>query len=89
MATYIVTFEITNKIRKTSVKEKLKEYGAYCPIHDNTWAVSTESKAKEIRDNIGRLITDDDKLFVIRSGTEAAWKNSYGMEHNDWLKKYL
>ena len=37
--TYIVTFEIDNQIRKENFKNKLKEFEACCPIHDNAWAV--------------------------------------------------
>jgi hypothetical protein len=71
------------------VKEKLKEYGTYCPIHDNAWAIKTEKKAIEIRDSITPLINNMDRVFVIRTGTEAAWINAYGTEHTEWLKKHL
>jgi ribosomal protein L17 len=89
MTTYIVTFEINDATRKSRVKAKLKEFIKYCPIHDNAWAVSTEKKAKEIRDIISPLITGADRIFVIRTGIEAAWQNAYATSNSDWLKKYL
>jgi len=87
--TYIVTFEVKNLERLTKLKEKLMETKFYCPIHENAWAVNTEKKASELRDELISLTTAEDRLFVIRSGTEAAWINSYGEKHTDWLKKYL
>lgn len=89
MTTYIVTFEVKDVARRNIVKEKLKEFGNYCPIHDNGWAIRTEKKASEVRDIITSVMTKEDRIFVIRTGTEAAWRNAYGTEHSEWLKKYL
>ncbi len=89
MTTYIVTFEISDSLRRKKVKEKLKELGSYCPIHDNAWAIRTEKKSAEIRDFISPIAVPQDRIFVIRTGTEAAWRNIYGTENSEWLKKYL
>jgi hypothetical protein len=89
MRTYIVTFEVKDATRKIRVKEKLKEFRFYCPIHDNTWAIRTNNKATDIRDVIIPFMSSEDRIFVIRTGTEAAWKNAYGIEHSEWLKKHL
>lgn len=89
MTTYIVTFEIKESTRKLKFKEKLKEFDGFCPIHSNAWAIRTELKAKKIRDTLAQYISSEDKIFVIRSGTEAAWRNTYGIKHSEWLKKYL
>ncbi len=89
MNCYIVTFEIISAERKNSVKNKLKEYGAYCPINDNCWAIATDQSAVAVRDNVGQALNPDDRIFVIRSGTEAAWKNAYGNENSKWLKERL
>lgn len=87
--TYIITFDIKNPDRRSQFKVKLKEFGSYCPIHENAWAIRTEKKATEIRESITNLLLPEDRLFIIRSGTEAAWRNSYGVKHNEWLKKNL
>lgn len=89
MTTYIVTFEIKDLTRKNRFKQVLKEFGSYCPIHDNAWAIRSERKAREVRDIITPFITNDDRIFVIRTGTDAAWKNAYGTKHTEWLKKHL
>lgn len=89
MATYIVTFELNDSTRRKKVEDKLREFGTFCPIHEYAWAIKTEKKATEVRDSITPLLISGDRIFVIRSGTEAAWKNSYGTEHSEWLKKHL
>ena len=90
MTTYILTFDIKESERLSKIKTYLKENKVwYCPIHENAWAIRDTKKSSEIRDEIMSLTTSDDRVFVIRSGTEAAWKNSYGEKNDDWLKKYL
>lgn len=89
MATYLVTFEIEQLANRTALLEALKGFKIYCPIHKNAWAISSDQKAAEIRDVLRPYIQPTDKLFVIRSGTEAAWLNSYGPKNDEWLKKWL
>lgn len=89
MATYIVTFEVDDPTRRKKIEEKLKEFSAYCPIHEYAWAIKTDKKASEIRDAITPVMISGDRIFVIRSGTEAAWRNAYGTKHSEWLKKHL
>ena len=71
------------------MKSKLMAYGTYCPIHDNAWAVVTVSNAAQIRDTLTPLLGPADRVFVIRSGTEAAWIRSYGEKNTEWLKANL
>jgi hypothetical protein len=89
MPTYIVTFEINDSNRRETVKKLLREYGTFCPIHGNAWAINSPKTAKEIRDQLMEYMAVEDRLFVIRSGTEAAWKYTYGDDNTDWLKKFL
>jgi hypothetical protein len=89
MSAYIITFEISDVTKKKAFDEKLKTFGGYCSINAHTCAITSEKKAIEIRDSLSQILSPTDKLFVIRSGTEAAWRNSYGKEFDEWLKKYL
>ena len=86
---YIITFEIADPTTRTALTERLKAYGSFCPIHEHCWAILTDQSAAQIRDFLTSLLGPTDRLFVIRSGTEAAWLRSYGESHNEWLKKYL
>ena len=89
MTTYIVTFEISNQERKNALIEKLKAEPYYCPIHDSAWAIRTKKDIAEIKYELVKVTTSVDRIFVIKTGTEAVWTNAYSMKNSDWLKKYL
>lgn len=89
MNTYIVTFEIHDLQRRNKVKEHLRSYDSFCPIHDNTAAIRTNKTAVYVRDALNQIALPKDRIFIIRSGMEAAWYNSYGNENTNWLKTYL
>ena len=89
MKCYIVTLEVADDARRQRVHEKLKTYGGYCPVHQNCWAIISDHGATQMRDSLTPLLAPNDRLFVVRSGAEAAWWNSYGNEHNEWLKRHL
>jgi hypothetical protein len=89
MTTYIIAFEVPDIDRKNALKEKLKQYKAYCPIHDNCWAVLSDQTPTEILDFLDKVLSVSDRIFVMRSGTYSAWKNSYGEKNTEWLKERL
>ncbi|MCY3741259.1 MAG: hypothetical protein OXH00_09590 [Candidatus Poribacteria bacterium] len=89
MTTYIVTFEVNDNFKKDQLKEKLKQYSGYCPIHDNCWAVISDQSASQIRDFLSKDLPASERIFVIRSGIEAAWTNPYSTNNSEWLKERL
>ena len=89
MACYIITFEIKDSAKLSGLKEALMSYGGYCPLNATSWAILTEKKAAEIRDHLRSKIGPNDRIFVIRSGSEGAWFNAYGNDNSEWLKKNL
>ena len=89
MTTYIVTFEVSDASKQNQLKEKLKQYGGYCPIHDNCWAILSDQTPVQIRDFLSSTLSESDRIFVIRSGTYSAWRNSYGKKNDQWLKDKL
>ena len=89
MPSYIVTFELKDSAVQPGLWEALKSYSSYCPLNATSWAIMTDKKAIEIRDHLATKLGPDDRLFVIRSGSEGAWRNSYGKENDEWLKKNL
>jgi hypothetical protein len=86
---YIVTWQVASVDTRRKVVSLLKTYRTFCPIHRHCWAVVTDESARQIRDKLKAVVARKDRLFVVRSGTEAAWRNSFGPGNNDWLRKYL
>ncbi len=89
MTCYIVTFQTNSEASNDKVQEFLKSYRYYCPIHDHCWAINTEQRAVEIRDKIQNVLDQGERVFVVRSGTEAAWFNSFGEAYDKWLRENL
>lgn len=89
MACYILAVELHNEGTFAPVREVIKKLGGSCPINKTTWAITSNLTQVQIRDQITQAVGPKDRVFVVRSGTAAAWRNSYGKEYDDWLKKYL
>jgi hypothetical protein len=90
MSCYIVTFQAKELSTRQKIRQHLSTYDSYCAIHNTCWAVVTEKKAKEVRDEIGAITEPGDRLFIVRSGTEGAWRHVVGStKTSDWLKRNL
>lgn len=89
--TFIITWEFTTG-NVSLLQTLMQQYPSWCPIHANCWAILTSGQtADQIRNHLGQAIASSaDRLFVIRSGTMAAWLNIVGDERNNqWLKQNL
>ncbi len=89
MTCYIVSFQVASTETRNRLREELKTYPGYCPINNTCWAITTDKKASEVRDHLTTTLKRGDRIFVVRSGTEAAWRNAISEGHTAWLKKNL
>lgn len=88
MATYIISYDLKKPGQNyEKLYEAIKSYGTWAKINESLWAVVTTSTAVQIRDKLLAHIDSNDRLFVIKSGVEAAWRNS--ICKNEWLKEHL
>ena len=86
MQCYIISFQ-TSLSDKTGLENAIKSYGTWAKLTLNSWVVVCEKPAKDIRDHIFSNLAQGDRLVVVRSGTEAAWRNP--IASNKWLKDNL
>lgn len=90
MSSYLVTFQAKELQTREKIREFLKTFDSYCAVHNTCWVISTDLKAKQIRDKVGEIIQPGDRLLVLRSGTEGAWRNVLGgAASSEWLKENL
>ncbi|KUK77385.1 MAG: Putative SinR-like protein [candidate division WS6 bacterium 34_10] len=82
MACYIIDYDLRGDRDYKELYEEIKKYKR-AHILESSWAIVTDKSAKEIRDDLLKCIDEDDGLFVLRSGTEAAWHNV--LCNNQWL----
>ncbi len=85
--TYIISYDLKGSEGYEDLFEAIKEYSGWARITESTWAIVTEENHTEIRDNLGSYLPKGSRLFVVRSGSVAAWRNT--ICSNDWLKKNI
>lgn len=85
---YIIIIQYGDDPNKAAIRSYIKEYPGWARITDSSWAiVSDNERAKDIRNDLIELVGEEGRVFVVRSGTEAAWKNPRA--RNEWFKKNL
>jgi hypothetical protein len=90
MSCYIVIFDVSEPAKETNLITFLKtSFSGQCRLTKHSWAITTEKKATEVRDQLSNCVAPGDRIFVLRSGTEAAWRNALSEKHSEWLKKFL
>lgn len=89
MNCYIITYDLNNfeSVDYQTLYKEIKSYGTWAHINESVWAVVTSKSAKDVRDHLKTVIDQNDSLFVVKSGTEAAWFNVRCT--NEWLKDNL
>lgn len=87
--TYIITYDLYDGEPEDyeNIYNAIKEYRTWAHITESTWAIITTDRAKEVRDKLIDLMPDGSSLFVVKSGSIAAWRNVKCS--SDWLKKHL
>lgn len=70
-----------------SLLKEIKKYPRWAKITESTWAIVTSQSASDIRNHLRMFMDSDDRLFVMKTGEQAAWKNV--MASNEWLKENL
>lgn len=90
---YIITCDLQSKEgedivdKYNSLFEKIKSYDFWMHISNFTWAIITTGDAEGVRNDLFEVLDEEDTLFVIKSGAEAAWVNVHC--DNKHLKEYL
>ena len=87
MTCYIISYDLVNERDYERLYAAIKSYSNWAKITESTWAIVTDKSAKEVRDKLIESMDEDDRLIVIKSGGEAAWKNASCS--NEWLQKNL
>ena len=88
MACYIISYDLrTPGQNYEALYNAIKAYGNWAKINESLWAVVTQQTAAQIRDNLNQHIDSNDRIFVLKSGMEAAWRNS--ICKTEWLKDNL
>lgn len=83
MTSYLVCYELVNNTHESYVIDKLKSFGVWGRVIGNTWIIKSERNFVEIRDELAKYMESNDRLLVIKTESQAAWKNI--LCSNEWL----
>jgi hypothetical protein len=84
---YIVILVLSSKSDYSRLYAFLKTYSSWATLHTAAWAIVTTKTAKQLRDDIQKYLGDTDRVLVVRSSGEGAWRNF--PNSSEWLKKHL
>jgi len=85
--TYLISYDMAEGGDYEKLYEAIKAYRTWAHITESLFAVATEQSAKEIRENLSGYFPKGSRLFIVKSGSEAAWRNV--ICSNEWLKNKL
>lgn len=84
---YIISYDVAKGGDYAELIAAIKGYKTWAHITESTWAIVTNDTHTQIRNNLARYLPKGSRLFVVRSGAIAAWRNV--LCSNEWLKKNL
>ena len=87
---YIISYDLRSPYQNYEALYKaIKSFSYWGKITESTWAILAENthNATSIRNYLQNYIDKDDRIFVIRSGKEAAWNNTFA--EDEWMQKCL
>lgn len=88
MPCYVISYDLRQPGRNYEpLYDAIKAYGTWAKINESFWAVVTNQSATQVRDYLLRYLDSNDRIFVLKSGTEAAWRHQ--ICENSWLKENL
>lgn len=89
MACYIIAYDLfdADSAEYEELSEAIKSYGTWARIAESTWAVVSDESASEVRSYLGSFMKNKDRIFVVKSGKAASWKNVRCRD--EWLKNNL
>lgn len=87
MASFIITYDLVNGRDYESIYTAIKSLGRWARVTESVWVITSDEDCISIRDKLLQHMDDDDRLFVTKSSSVAAWKNTRCS--SEWLKNNL
>ena len=88
MACYLISYDLRQPGRDYErLYAAIKAFGTWAHIDESFWAVVTTQSAVQVRDHLIQFVDSNDRVFVVKSGVEAAWRNA--ICEDGWLKEHL
>lgn len=88
LSCFIISYDLCTPHRDYNMLyAAIKSYSRWGRLTESTWAIVADSTAEKVRNYLMQYIDDNDRLIVIKGGSEAAWIRA--LAKNDWLQQNL
>lgn len=86
---YLISYDVSGESGSPdyTIIDAIKSYKGWAHITESTWAVVSDKSHTEIRDDLSEYLPKGSRLFVLKSGGIAAWRNV--ICSNKWLKENI
>lgn len=89
MNTYIISYDLKNPGQNyQNLVKEIHSYSAWARLGGSTYVITTNDNVVTVRNNLLKVLDDNDKLFVGVINAPAAWFG-LGEDVSDWLKNKL
>jgi hypothetical protein len=72
-------------IHKNSFEDRIRQYGYYAFLTNQSWIVFTTDSVVSVRDSLLPFLAPNDKLFVAELSAPAAWTTTMDKAVSEWL----
>ncbi|MCB9762538.1 MAG: hypothetical protein H6739_22255 [Alphaproteobacteria bacterium] len=86
MICYLISYDLHNQRQYGDLIAEIRAF-PHTKVHASTWMVVTDLDAHQLYTRLAQHIDEDDSLFVLRSGRDAAWSLVEG--DVEWLHRWL
>lgn len=89
MNTYIISYDLKNPGQNyQSIVKKIHSYKVWARLGGSAYVIASNDDVVTVRDNLLKVLDNNDKLFVGVINAPAAWFG-LGEDVSDWLKNKL
>jgi hypothetical protein len=89
MNTYIISYDLISPGQNyENLLKEIRSFSSWARLGGSAYIVETEETASQVRDKLTSFLDINDKLFVGKIQTPAAWIG-LGDEVSQWISNYL
>ncbi|MGD1008192.1 MAG: hypothetical protein ABR980_13290 [Ignavibacteriaceae bacterium] len=86
---FIITYDLIEPDRNyIDLLKKIKSYGTWAKICESSYLIKTDQTYEQVRNQLVKIIDENDKLFVGTLIAPAAW-NALPESVSNWILKNL
>lgn len=87
MATYLVTYDLNEEVKRPPIVDVVRAFEAWAKLSESSYAISTALSVSDVYAKFSPLLDDNDQLYVIT--LIRPYTGQGDKEINEWLEAGL